>query len=89
MANENQHFLLTKLAKLPAAAKPADANLEPMKAIAFFVLLDKLGLRLAYLTLLLPLLASVLIVRKTLRELPADKPKPSAPESELFTPYGA
>ena len=88
MATENQQFLLTKLARLPATAKPADANLEPMKAVAFFVLLDRLGLRLAYLTLLLPLLASALIVRKTLGKGPADKRKPSDPESELFTPYG-
>jgi hypothetical protein len=88
MASENQQLLHRKLARLPEAAKPADVNLEPMKAIVVFVLLDRLGLRLGYLTVLLPLLASALIVRKTLGNRPADKQKPSDPESELFTPYG-
>jgi hypothetical protein len=88
MATENQQFQLRKIASLPDAAKPADVNLEPMKAIVFFVELDRLGRRLGYLTVLLPLLAVALIVRKTLRESTVEKRKPSEPASELFTPYG-
>jgi hypothetical protein len=88
MVTENQQFLLRKIASLPDGAKPADVNLEPMKAIVFFVLLDKLGRRLGYLTVLLPLLAAALIVRKSLSESTAEKRKPHDPESELFTPYG-
>jgi hypothetical protein len=88
MATENQQFLLRKIARLPEGAKPADVDLEPMKAIEFFVLLDKLGRRLGYLTVLLPLFAAAVIVRKTLSESPAQKPKPRDPESELFSPYG-
>jgi len=53
-----------------------------------FVLLDGLGWRLGYLTVLLPLLAVALIVRKTLSEGRAEKRKPPDPKSELFTPYG-
>jgi hypothetical protein len=37
---------------------------------------------------LLPLLASALILRKALGENPAEKRKTFDPESELFTPYG-
>ena len=85
MATENQRFQLRKIAALPDGAKPADVNLAPMKAIVFFVELDKLGRRLGYLTLLLPLLAVALVVRKTLGESPAEKRKSYGLESELFT----
>jgi len=88
MATENQQFQLRKIARLPDGAKATDVNLEPMKAIVFFVLLDRLGWRLGYVTVLLPLLAAALIVRKTLSESTAANRKPSDPESELFTPYG-
>jgi hypothetical protein len=88
MVTENQQFLLRKIARLPDGSKPADLDLEPMKAIVFFVLLDKLGRRLGYLTVLFPLVATAVIVRKTLSVTPAEKPKPRDPESELFSPYG-
>jgi hypothetical protein len=88
MTIENQRFQLTKIAHLPDGAKPSDMDLEPMKAVVFFVQLDGLGRRLGYLTVLLPLLASALIVRKVFNESTAEKKKPHDPESELFTPYG-
>lgn len=88
MATENQQFQLRKMARLPDGARPADVNLEPMKAIIFFVELDRLGRRLGYSTVLLPLLVAALIVRKTLGEGTADRREPDDPESELFTPYG-
>ena len=88
MTTANQQFQLGKIARLPAGAKPADVNLEPMKAIVFFVQLDKLGRRLGYLTVLLPLLTATLIVRKALGEEAAERPKTPDPGTELFTPYG-
>ena len=88
MATENQQFQFRKIARLPEGARPADVDLEPMKAIVFFVQLDRLGRRLGYLTVLVPLLAAALIVRKTLGEKTAEPRKPYDPESELFTPYG-
>jgi hypothetical protein len=66
MASENQQFQLRKIARLPAGAKPTDVNLEPMKAIIFFVELDRLGRRLCYLPVLLPLMLTTVIVRKAL-----------------------
>jgi hypothetical protein len=86
MATENQRFQLRKIAALPSGAKPADVNLAPMKAIEFFVALDKLGRRLGYVTVLLPLAASALILRKVLGSDHADKRKPSGPDSEFFAP---
>jgi hypothetical protein len=88
MATENQQFLARKIAGLPEGAKAADVDLAPMKAIVFFVYLDQFGRRLGYLTVLLSLLVAALIVRKALRESPAEKPKPYAPEGEFFAPDG-
>jgi hypothetical protein len=88
MTTENQQFQLRKIKHLPDGAKPSDANLEPMKALIFFVQLDRLGRRLGYVTVLLPLLAAALIVRNALNESGAEKRKPRDPESELFSPYG-
>jgi hypothetical protein len=80
MATENQQYQLRKIASLPDGAKPADVNLAPMKAIVFFVELDKLGRLLGYLTVLLPLLAAALIVRRTLSESTPEKQKPRGPD---------
>lgn len=79
MVTENQQFQLRKIASQPDGAKPADVNLAPMKAIVFFVELDKLGRRLGYLTVLLPLLAAALIVRRTLSETTPEKQKQFGP----------
>jgi hypothetical protein len=80
MATENQQFQLRKIASLPDGAKPADVNLAPMKAIVFFVELDKLGRRLGYITVLLPLFAAAPIVRRTLNESRPEKQKPLGPD---------
>lgn len=88
MAAADRQVQLMKIASLPEGAKPADVNLQPMGAVLFFVELDRFGRRLAYATVLLPLVASVFIARKALGEEPAAKRKPYDPESELFTPYG-
>jgi len=88
MATENQNLQFRKIARLPDTAKPADIDLTPMKAIVFFVLLDRLGRRLAYSTVLFPLIATALIVKKVFRETTPEMPKKMDPENELFTPYG-
>jgi hypothetical protein len=88
MATENQEFQLRKIARLPEGAKPADVDLEPMKALEFFVLFDGLGRRLCYLTVIGPLVAAAVIVRKALGESTREQQRPPDPESELFTPEG-
>ena len=80
MATENQQYQLRKIASLPDGARPTDVNLGPMKAIVFFVELDKLGRRLGYLTVLLPLLATALIMRRTLSESTPEKQKQFGPD---------
>ena len=88
MATENQNLQHRKIARMPITAKAGDVNLEPMKAIVFFVQLDGLGKRLGYATVLLPLIAAVLILKKSLGDSSAEKPKKIDPDNELFTPYG-
>jgi hypothetical protein len=88
MATADQQVQLKKLASLPRGAKPADVDLKPIVAVLFFVKLDQFGRHLGYLTILIPLVATDLIVRKALAEGSAEKPKPPDPESELFTPHG-
>ena len=88
MATENQHLQFRKIARMPEGAKPADVDLEPMKAIEFFVAFDRLGQHLGYMTVIAPLLAAAAIAKKALGERIVEKQEPRKPESELFTPYG-
>lgn len=88
MATADRQVQLKKIASLPDGARAADVNLQHMGSVLFFIELDKLGRRLGYATVLLPLLASALIVRKALGEDSPPKRKPYDPEGELFTPYG-
>jgi hypothetical protein len=41
-----------------------------------------------YVTVIVPLIAAALIVRKALGESTDERPQRRDPESELFTPYG-
>ena len=88
MATADQQVQRRRIASLPDGAKAADVTLRPMGSVLFFVELDKLGRRLGYLPVLLPLLAAALIVRKAFSDNPVEKRKPYDPESEIFTPYG-
>jgi hypothetical protein len=87
MATENERFQLRKIAALPPGAKPADVDLGPMGSVLFFTELDRFGRRLSYLLVLLPLVATALIVRKTLVASPSEKQSSHGLESEVFTPH--
>jgi hypothetical protein len=89
MAETDRQVQLRKIASLPRGARSADVRLDPMGSVLFLVALDRLGRRLWYLPVLLPLWASARIARKALGEHPAEKQKPFDPEGEIFSPYGS
>jgi hypothetical protein len=88
IATENRQYQLRKIAQMPEGAKPTEVDLEPMNAITFFVQLDRLGRRVGYLTVLVPLVGTAVLVRRTRGGSSPEKPSPKTPESELFSPYG-
>lgn len=72
MTVENTAYQYRQIARMPPGARASDVRFEQMKALTFFVMLDRLGRRLGYFTIIIPLLAVITIV----------KANPSAPTSE-------
>jgi hypothetical protein len=87
MHTENRQFQLRKIQALPKTAVPADVNLRPMEAIIFFVGMDGVAKRLAYLTAIVPLVGTAILVRKNLSEKSPPNLKSVDPDDDLFTPY--
>lgn len=86
ITTENLRFQHRKIARLPQGARASDVNLEPMAALKFLVSLDKLGRRLGYVTIILPLILSIRLVTyaRARTERPQDGP-PAKEEEERFT----
>jgi hypothetical protein len=85
MTEANMRFQYTKIAHLPPQSTPKDVDLDPIKMLLWFVQLDAFGRRVRYLTVILPLVGTLMILRSAYHSPRSTTMKPDSSD-ELFHP---
>jgi hypothetical protein len=86
MTTANLQFQYTKIARMPPGSKPDDVNLQSMQMLTFFVKLDELGRRIGYLTIIIPLVGAIVLLRSACNPGMSTEKVQHTPNDEFFHP---